>query len=318
MIEKGCMETNPAKGIFSPMPAKKPPRVLTSEQVERLLEQPSYAGIKGFRDKAMLETLYATGIRVSELIALDVTDVNMSTRLITCRSGKVRDIPLYPAAIKALQTYLTYARDTMALPGENALFVNVKGGRMSRQGFWKLLKDYTENSSNQTPERRDAILFIKQKMEAAQGFIDAIRQRQEMLQRTMEVIIHIQQEFFLTGDESKLQPMILKDVAVRSGFDISTISRVSNSKYVQTNFGIYPLKFFFSESAKTESGDTVSTRKIKQIIKNEIDAENKKKPVTDDDLTAILQSKGFRIARRTVAKYREQLSIPVARLRKEI
>jgi len=189
--------------------------------------------------------------------------------------------------------------------------------RINRE-YVSMLKDYTGNTQNQTSDRRDAILFIKQKMDAAQGFIDAIRQRQEMLQRTMEVIIHIQHEFFLTGDESKLQPMILKDVAVRSGFDISTISRVSNSKYVQTNFGIYPLKFFFSESAKTESGDAVSTRKIKQIILNEIEAEDKKKPVTDDELTAILQSKGFCIARRTVAKYREQLSIPVARLRREI
>ena len=184
--------------------------------------------------------------------------------------------------------------------------------------YSNMLKDYSGNSANQTSDMRDAVLFIKQKIDAAQGFIEAIRQRQEMLQRTMEVIIHMQQDFFLTGEESKLQPMILKDVANKTGYDISTISRVSNSKYVQTNFGVYPLKFFFSESTQTESGETISTRKIKQIIKEEITMENKKRPVTDEDLTTILQSKGYRIARRTVAKYREQLNISVARLRKEM
>jgi RNA polymerase sigma-54 factor len=189
--------------------------------------------------------------------------------------------------------------------------------RINRE-YSNMLKDYSGNAANQTPDMRDAVLFIKQKIDAAQGFIDAIRQRQELLQRTMEVIIHIQQEFFLTGDESKLQPMILKDVATKTGYDISTISRVSNSKFVQTNFGIFPLKFFFSESTKTESGETISTRKIKQFIKETINTENKKKPVTDEELTAILQSKGFLTARRTVAKYREQLAIPVARLRKEM
>ena len=181
-----------------------------------------------------------------------------------------------------------------------------------------MLKDYTGNKANQTSDMRDAVLFVKQKLDAAQGFIDAVRQRQETLQRTMEAIIIMQEDFFLTGDESKLHPMILKDVAKKTGYDISTISRVSNSKYVQTNFGIYPLKFFFSESTKTESGEKISTRKIKQIIKEEIDAENKKKPVTDEELTAILNAKGYLTARRTVAKYREQLGIAVARLRKEM
>ena len=181
-----------------------------------------------------------------------------------------------------------------------------------------MLKDYTGNKANQTSDMRDAVLFVKQKLDAAQGFIDAVRQRQETLQRTMEAIIVMQEDFFLTGDESKLQPMILKDVAKKTGYDISTISRVSNSKYAQTNFGVYPLKFFFSESTQTESGETISTRKIKQIIKEEIEAENKKKPVTDEELTAILNTKGYLIARRTVAKYREQLGLAVARLRKEI
>ena len=204
--------------------------------------------------------------------------------------------------------------------GEITLMLNSRGIpslRVNRE-YSDMLKDYTGNKANQTSDMRDAVMFVKQKLDAAQGFIDAVRQRQETLQLTMEAIISLQQEFFLTGDESRLQPMILKDVAEKTGYDISTISRVSNSKYVQTNFGIYPLKFFFSESTQTESGETISTRKIKQIIKEEIDAENKKKPVTDEELTILLNAKGFLIARRTVAKYREQLGIAVARLRKEM
>ena len=204
--------------------------------------------------------------------------------------------------------------------GEISSMLNSRGIpnlRVNRE-YSDMLKDYTGNKANQTSDMRDAVMFVKQKLDAAQGFIDAVRQRQETLQRTMEAIISMQQDFFFTGDESKLQPMILKDVAEKTGYDISTISRVSNSKYVQTNFGIYPLKFFFSESTQTESGETISTRKIKQIIEKEIYAENKAKPVTDEELTNILNAKGYLIARRTVAKYREQLGIAVARLRKEI
>ncbi|MDR2385745.1 MAG: RNA polymerase factor sigma-54 [Tannerella sp.] len=204
--------------------------------------------------------------------------------------------------------------------GELTLSLNIRGIpdlRINRE-YYDMLKDYSENKVNRTSDMRNAVVFVKQKIEAAQGFIDAIKQRQDTLQRTMEAIILIQKDFFLTGDESQLRPMILKDVALKTNLDISTISRVSNSKYVQTNFGIYPLKFFFSESTQTESGETISTRKIKQIITDEIDIENKKKPVTDEELTDILNAKGFLIARRTVAKYREQIGIPVARLRKEI
>jgi RNA polymerase sigma-54 factor len=153
--------------------------------------------------------------------------------------------------------------------------------RINRE-YTNMLKDYTGNKTNQTSDLRDAILFVKQKIDAAQGFIDAVRQRQDTLRRTMEVIMNLQQDFFLTGDESELKPMILKDVAQAVGCDISTISRVSNSKYVQSNFGVYPLKFFFSESTQTKSGETISTRKIKEIIKIEINAEDKKKPVTDE------------------------------------
>jgi RNA polymerase sigma-54 factor len=204
--------------------------------------------------------------------------------------------------------------------GELTLSLNNRGVpdmRINRE-YYDMLKDYSGNKANRTSDMRDAVVFVKQKIDAAQGFINAVKQRQETLQRTMETIILMQKDFFLTGDESRLHPMILKDVATKTYLDISTISRVSSSKYVQTNFGVYPLKFFFSESAQTESGETISTRKVKQIIANEIDAENKKKPVTDEELTAILNAKGFLIARRTVAKYREQLGIAVARLRKEI
>jgi RNA polymerase sigma-54 factor len=189
--------------------------------------------------------------------------------------------------------------------------------RINRE-YADMLKDYAGNKANQSADMRDAVLFVKQKIDAAQGFIDAIKQRQNTLSRTMQTIINLQQDFFLSGDESRLKPMILKDVARRTGFDISTISRVSNSKYVQTNFGIYPLKFFFSESSQTKSGETISTRKIKQTIEQLIAGENKQKPLTDDELTAILQQKGMMTARRTVAKYREQLDIPVARLRREV
>lgn len=187
--------------------------------------------------------------------------------------------------------------------------------RMSRE-YNDMLQEHTYNKANQTKESKEAMLFLKQKMDAAQGFIDAIKQRQNTLQTTMEAIIDLQRPFFQEGDESLLRPMILKDVAERTGLDISTISRVSNSKYVQTNFGIYSLKYFFSDGYTTEDGEEMSVREIRRILKECIDNENKKKPLTDDELADILKEKGYPIARRTVAKYRQQLNIPVARLRK--
>jgi RNA polymerase sigma-54 factor len=186
------------------------------------------------------------------------------------------------------------------------------------KGYEDMLKDYLGNKTNQTSAMRDAIQFVKQKLDAAQWFIDAVRQRNETLIRTMEAIIALQKDFFITGEETSLRPMILKDVAQLAGYDISTISRVSNSKYVQTNFGVYPLKYFFSEGMQNDKGEEVSTREVKKIMKDRIDEEDKRKPLTDDELTAILKEKGYIIARRTVAKYREQMDIPVARLRKEI
>lgn len=175
-------------------------------------------------------------------------------------------------------------------------------------------------SENQKKKKNDkeAMLFVKQKMDSAKWFIDAIQQRQTTLLLTMSEMISYQKEYFQDGDETKLRPMILKDIAERTHLDISTISRVSNSKYIQTHFGIYALKYFFSEGLHKDDGEEVSTREIKKILQECVDSESKKKPLTDERLAQILKEKTYNIARRTVAKYREQLGIPVARLRKEL
>jgi RNA polymerase sigma-54 factor len=162
------------------------------------------------------------------------------------------------------------------------------------------------------------LTFVKQKLDSAKWFIDAIRQRQTTLLLTMNTIMEYQREFFLSGDETTLKPMILKDIADIVQMDISTVSRVANSKYVQTNYGIYSLKYFFSESLSTDSGEEVSTREVKKILTDAISSEDKRKPLPDEKLMELLRDKGYNIARRTVAKYREQLNIPVARLRKEL
>ncbi len=181
----------------------------------------------------------------------------------------------------------------------------------------EMLHNYSKDKS-QKKEMKDAVMFVKQKIDSAKWFIDAIKQRQNTLLLTMNAILEYQQEYFIDGDETKLHPMILKDVAEMTGLDISTISRVANSKFIQTHFGIFPLKFFFSEGLQTDSGEEVSTREIKRILQDCIENEEKRRPLTDERLTEILQEKGYQIARRTVAKYREQLNIPVARLRREI
>ena len=184
--------------------------------------------------------------------------------------------------------------------------------------YANMLKAYNENRRNQSKAQKDAVFFVKQKLDTAKWFIDAIKQRHQTLLLTMNAIAEYQQEYFIDGDEGKMKPMILKDIAEKTNLDISTISRVSNSKYIQTHFGIYPLKYFFSEGMQDESGEEVSTRKIKMILQEVVEAEDKRRPVTDDRLAEILKEKGFPIARRTVAKYREQLNIQVARLRKEL
>jgi RNA polymerase sigma-54 factor len=184
-------------------------------------------------------------------------------------------------------------------------------------GYRDMLKDY-DRGSKKDKRQKEAVLFIKQKIDAAKWFIDAIKQRQQTLINTMQTIMEYQHEFFISGDETSLKPMILKDIAERTGLDISTVSRVANSKFVQTEFGTYRLKFFFSESLSTDSGEEVSTREVKKILSDLIGDESKKKPLSDERLTELLQEKGYNIARRTVAKYREQLNIPVARLRREL
>ncbi len=185
------------------------------------------------------------------------------------------------------------------------------------EGYRDMLKEY-DRGAKKDKRQKEAVLFIKQKIDAAKWFIDAIKQRQHTLLSTMNAIMEHQYDFFLTGDETELKPMILKDIAEKTNLDISTVSRVANSKFVQTEFGTYRLKFFFSESLSTDSGEEVSTREVKKILSDLIEAEDKKHPLSDERLTELLQEKGYNIARRTVAKYREQLNIPVARLRKEL
>lgn len=189
--------------------------------------------------------------------------------------------------------------------------------RISRE-YQQMLKEYVAKKNDSTKKDKEAVSFVKQKIDSAKWFIDALKLRQNTLLLTMNAILEFQREYFMEGDETKMRPMILKDIANVTELDISTISRVVNSKYIQTHFGIYPLKYFFSEGMQTDSGEEVSTREIKTILEECVAAENKKQPLTDEALMEILKDKGYPIARRTVAKYREQLNIPVARLRKEL
>ena len=181
--------------------------------------------------------------------------------------------------------------------------------------YREMLKGYKENKDKSS---KDAVMFIKQKLDSAKWFIDAVHQRRDTLLRTMQAIADYQKDYFLTGDERKIKPMILKDIADRIGMDISTVSRVANSKYLQSPYGVKLLKEFFSESMKDAQGEDVSTIKIKNILKSVVENEDKRKPLTDEQLAKALKEQGYPIARRTIAKYREQLGIPVARLRKEI
>ena len=178
--------------------------------------------------------------------------------------------------------------------------------------------DAYDKSDKKDKKLKETVSFVKQKLDAAKWFIDAIKQRQNTLLRTMEAILQYQKEFFVDGDETNLRPMILKDIAEKIEMDISTVSRVANSKSIQTEFGVYPLKYFFSEGIATDSGEDVSNREVKSVLQGMVDAEDKKRPLSDDKLVKMLNKKGYNIARRTVAKYREQLQIPVARLRKEL
>lgn len=199
----------------------------------------------------------------------------------------------------------------LTLNGKNAPDLRIS------EGYRDMLKDY-DRGSKKDKQQKEAVMFIKQKIDSAKWFIEMIQQRQATLYNTMHAIMKHQEPFFLTGDETEMNPMILKDIAEVTRQDISTVSRVANSKFVQTEFGTYRLKFFFSESLSTDSGEEVSTREVKKILSNIIEEEDKHKPLADETLTDMLNEKGYNIARRTVAKYREQLNIPVARLRKEL
>jgi RNA polymerase sigma-54 factor len=184
------------------------------------------------------------------------------------------------------------------------------------QSFADSMKEYQQNKDHLSRQTKEALLYIKKKVDAAQSFIEAVRVRRHTLTVTMQAIIHLQRQFFLDGDETSLRPMILKDVAERTGLDLSTISRVSNSKYAQTRWGTFPLRHFFSDSYVTDQGEELSTRSIKAALRDIIESEDKRKPLSDELLTKMMAERGYPIARRTVAKYREQLGIPIARLRK--
>lgn len=206
----------------------------------------------------------------------------------------------------------TYDSDTEQLELNNQTIPPLKVG----ESYVRLFQDYSGNAANRTPERKAAVQFAKQKLDRAKSFIDAVKQRETTLLTIMGAIIAYQKEFFREGDETLLKPLTMKEVAAKSNCEISTVSRAVGNKYIQTNFGIYPLKYFFSEGMVTDSGQEVSTREIKSLLKELIDAEDKKHPLPDEKLCELLQAKGYPIARRTVAKYREQLGQPVARLRK--
>lgn len=220
----------------------------------------------------------------------------------------------------------TYANNNYIIPdffitnnnGKLELTLNARNAPDLRisEGYREMFQSYA-NNKDKNKRNNEAVLFIKQKIDAAKWFIDAIKQRQHTLLITMNAIMSYQYDFFLSGDESNLKPMILKDIADVTNMDISTISRVANSKYVQTEYGTYLLKFFFSEAMVSDSGEEVSTREVKNILLNLVQQENKKKPYSDEKLMELLSNEGYSIARRTIAKYREQLDIPVARLRKE-
>ncbi len=231
------------------------------------------------------------------------------------RPGSSFSDPMNPVMGQITPDFLLEYKDGQPLLSLNSK--NIPELRISRS-YSDMLENIAVNKENVQKDQKEIVTFVKQKLDSARWFIEAIRQRQNTLMHTMQTILEFQSEYFRDGDEKKLRPMILKNVADVTGLDISTISRVVNSKYIQTNFGIIPLKFFFSESMQNESGEEVSTREIKKILQECVENEDKHSPVTDDELAVILKEKGYPIARRTVAKYRELLEIPVARLRKEL
>lgn len=249
---------------------------------------------------------------------LDITEEQLKHAIDVILKLNPKPGSAFSGSTKGLQ-YVTPDFFIMNNNGELQLTLNGRNAPELKisNNFKEMLQAYDE-AKTKTKEQKEAVMFIKQKIDSAKWFIDAIQQRQQTLLGTMQTLMERQYDFFLTGDETDLKPMILKDIAEVTGLDISTVSRVANSKYVQTEFGTFPLKYFFSESLQTDSGEEVSTREVKSILNDLISNEDKRKPLSDQKLMEYLNEKGYNIARRTVAKYREQLNIPVARLRKEI
>ena len=225
------------------------------------------------------------------------------------------------SSIEAARSFQQIVPDFKIIENEGKLELSINGRNAPElkvsKDYKVMLKNYADGAKTSRSDK-EALVFVKKKLDSAKWFIDAIKQRQNTLLVTMTAIMEYQRPFFLSGDDTQMKPMILKDIAEIVDMDISTISRVANSKHVQTNYGVFSLKYFFSESLSTESGEEVSTLEVKRILSDAVDNENKKKPFPDEKLMHLLKEKGYNIARRTVAKYREQLNIPVARLRKEL
>ncbi|MCZ6900085.1 MAG: RNA polymerase factor sigma-54, partial [Bacteroidetes bacterium] len=253
--------------------------------------------------------------KITKKLAIESEELKEAVDIITKLNPKPGD-----ASVEATKTqYIIPDFILTNDEGKLELALNSKNApelRVSRS-YTDMFKAY--NKSNKKDKKlKETVSFVKQKLDSAKWFIDAIRQRQQTLLKTMNAIVEFQYDYFLVGDESKLRPMILKDIAEQIGMDISTVSRVANSKAIQTEFGVFTLKYFFSEGIATDSGEEVSSREVKNRLRKLIDEEDKKKPLSDDKLEKNLKAQGYNIARRTVAKYREQLNIPVARLRKEL
>lgn len=231
------------------------------------------------------------------------------------KPGSSLDTSLGSTSVQIIPDFIVECEDDEVILSLNDR--NIPELRIS-EDYANQLENLSKGKDSMSEDSKNAALFIKQKVDAAKWFISSVKQRQETLRNTMQAIISRQREFFLTGDETKLKPMVLKDIAAATGFDVSTISRVSNSKYVMTDFGVFPLKSFFSEGMTTEDGEEVSNKEIKKILEECVHGEDKRSPLTDDKLCEILKEHGYVIARRTVAKYRKQLNIPVASLRRKI
>jgi len=278
--------------------------IVTEADVEAIIEMIQQFDPPGVAARNLQECLLLQLKRKEQVDPLDGIAITILTNYFDEFSRKHYD---------KIQKAISISEDEMRGVIQVVTRLNPKPGG----GYRDMLRDY-EKGAKKDKRQKEAVLFIKQKIDAAKWFIDAIQQRQQTLLLTMQAILEHQQNFFMSGDESDLRPMILKDVAAATGLDISTVSRVANSKYVQTEFGTYRLKFFFNEALTTDTGEEVSTREVKRILSDLIAGEDKKNPVSDERLTELLQEKGYEIARRTVAKYREQLMIPVARLRREL